>query len=188
MKTMIWETYPWKQDLNRKKRQLLKYNTQEYLLQNEDKAYTIIEKAIFYSAFIIRKLVDCKGKTSDEVDNYSLKVFTIKPRKEITQTCIWPKEGSHDWDNERKGTIKGVKLCNSLIHSFIFSVVYDENGVIDSFVVSSDYDKNKVLYRVPLSEWIKYIDFVVSDDIVRLVSHYDIKTKDFEYTRKERGQ
>ena len=33
-----------------------------------------IEKAIFYSAFIIRKLIDCKGKVSDEVDKYS---FTI---------------------------------------------------------------------------------------------------------------
>ena len=30
--------------------------------------YTVIEKAIFYSAFIIMKLIDCKGKVSDEVD------------------------------------------------------------------------------------------------------------------------
>ena len=59
---MIHESYPWKQDLLRKKEAILKYSTAD-LLQNDedDEAYTAIEMAIFYSAFI--------GLTSDKDRN-----------------------------------------------------------------------------------------------------------------------
>ena len=62
---MILESWPWKQDLLRRKSLLIRYNTSDHLLENEERAYTNIEKAIFYSAFIIRKLIDCGGKLSD---------------------------------------------------------------------------------------------------------------------------
>ena len=58
------------QDLLRRRRLIQKYNRAELLAEDDDRAYTVIEKAIFYSAFIIRKLIDCKGKVSDEVDKY----------------------------------------------------------------------------------------------------------------------
>ncbi len=38
--------------------------------KNDDTTYIVIEKAIFYSAFIIRKLIDCDGNLSDEAENY----------------------------------------------------------------------------------------------------------------------
>ena len=51
---MILESWPWKQDLLRRKSLLIRYNTSDHLLENEERAYTTIEKAIFYSAFIIK--------------------------------------------------------------------------------------------------------------------------------------
>ncbi|MEG0304189.1 MAG: hypothetical protein RR576_00585 [Oscillospiraceae bacterium] len=185
---MINESYPWKQDLQRRKNLMLKNNTAENFEKNNDGAYTIIEKTIFYSAFIIRKLIDCNSKLSDEADNYSLTVFAIDPLKRVDSMHRWPEEDSHDWENEKEITILGKVLCNSLIHSYLFFTIFNDSSVIDSFCVSSDYDKNKVLYRVPLAEWIKYINFIVSDDIIRLDSRYSPKHADYIYTRKERGK
>ena len=74
---MIFESFPWKQDLRRRKNLIIKYNTAEHFEKNDDTTYTVIEKAIFYSAFIIRKLIDCGGKLSDESENYSLKVCSL---------------------------------------------------------------------------------------------------------------
>ena len=185
---MICESYPWKQDLRRRKNLILKYNTSEYFDKNYEGTYTIIEKAIFYSAFIIRKLIDCGGKLSDAADNYSLVVFAIDPLQKIDSLHRWPEENSHDWDNEKKLSILGKTLCNSLIHSFLFFIRFNDDNIIDSFCVSSDYDKNKILYRVPLDEWIKYINFIASDDIVQLDSHYSSKYGDHIYTRKKRGK
>ena len=79
---MIYESYPWKQDLLRRRRLIQKYNSSELHGKNDERAYTVIEKAIFYSAFIIRKLIDCKGKVSDEVDEY---IFHLKGNRGITQ-------------------------------------------------------------------------------------------------------
>ena len=69
---MIFESFPWKQDLRIRKNLIIKYNTAEHFEKNDDTTYTVIAKAIFYSAFIIRKLIDCGGKLSDEAENYSL--------------------------------------------------------------------------------------------------------------------
>lgn len=80
---MIFESFPWKQDLRRRKNLIIKYNTAEHFEKNDDTTYTVIEKAIFYSAFIIRKLIDCGGKLSDESENYRLKTVSPTTKKEV---------------------------------------------------------------------------------------------------------
>lgn len=184
---MIFESLPWKQDLQRRKNLIIKYNTAEHFEKSDNNTYTVIEKSIFYSAFIIRKLIDCGGKLSDEAENYSLNVFSVQPLKPINRLHRWPEEDSHDWENEKKVTVAGKSICNWLIHSYMFFVVFNEDDVIDSFSVTSDYDRNKILYRIPLNTWIAYIDYVASDDIVSMSSHYDPKANDYIYRRKERG-
>ena len=97
---MIYESYPWKQDLLRRKRLIQQYNHPELLGDDNDRAYTVIEKAIFYSAFIIRKLIDCKGKVSDEVDKYSFTIKGLQPEKEVNFMNRWPENGNYDWEHE----------------------------------------------------------------------------------------
>ena len=75
---MILESYPWKQDLLRRIALIKKYNSTEFFQKNEERAYTVLEKSIFYSAFIVRKLLDCKSKLSDEADKYSLNVQVLQ--------------------------------------------------------------------------------------------------------------
>ena len=184
---MVYESYPWKQDLLRRKRLIIKYNTAERFDKSYDSTYTVIEKGIFYSAFIIRKLIDCGGKLSDEADNYSIQVKAIKPLKHIDNLNRWPEEDSHDWEHEKQLTVAGKDICNWLIHSYLFFSEFEENGPMLAFCVSSDYDRNKILYKISMCDWLRYIDYIASDDIVGLSSHYDEKTGDYIYKRKERG-
>lgn len=185
---MIFESFPWKQDLRRRKNLIVKYNTSEHFEKNDDNTYTVIEKAIFYSAFIIRKLIDCKGKLSDEAENYSLNVFSVQPLKPVDRLHRWPTEDSHDWGKEKKVVVAGKDVCNWLIHSYMFFVVFNEDSTIDSFSVTSDFDRNKVLYRIPLHAWLAYMDYIASDNIAEIASHYDPKTDDYAFSRKERGK
>lgn len=185
---MIFESYPWKQDLRRRKNLLLKYNKADLFETNEESTYTIIEKAIFYSAFIARKLIDCGGKLSDEAENYSMKVYSVQPIKRVDNMHRWPEEDSHDWDNEQETTVVGKNVCNWLIHSYMFYLVFNEDRVVDSFSVTSDFDRNKILYRIPLKAWIDYIEYIATDDIVSLSSRYDSKKEEYVYTRKMRGR
>ena len=186
--TMIYESYPWKKDLQRQKKFLMKYKKPLHFVKNHDVGYMHLEKAIFFSAFIIRKLIDCGGKLSEEAEKYTLSIYGIEPLKPVDQLSRWPEDGSHDWDNEKKISISGKVICNSLIHSFLFFITHDENEFIDDFYVSSDFDRNKVLYRVPLDEWLKYIDYIVADDVIDMTIQYNRKLENFIYTRKKRGK
>lgn len=97
---MVYESYPWKQELLRQKKSIIKYNTHEEYLKPNDLAYTMVERGIFYSAFIIRKLIDCNGKMSDAADNYTFRVQAIKPLKEINSIGRWPDSDTHEWEKE----------------------------------------------------------------------------------------
>lgn len=146
-----------------------------------------IGKAIFYSAFIIRKLIDCKGKVSDEVDKYSFTIKGLQPEKEVNFMNRWPENGNYDWEHEVTYTKPGTDICNWLIHSYVFFFTYDTNEKIDGFYVSSDYDRNKVLYWVALKEWIAYMEFVGKDYVVAVDMHFDNHKKDYIFTKKERS-
>lgn len=159
---MIFESFPWKQDLRRRKNLIIKYNTAEHFEKNDDTTYTVIEKAIFYSAFIIRKLIDCGGKLSDESENYSLKVCSVQPLKPVDRLHRWPEEDSHDWENEKEVVVAGKNVCNWLIHSYMFFVVFNEDGIIDSFSVTSDFDRNNVNCH--------HIDFKQSTDCDAIIN------------------
>lgn len=183
---MIHESYPWKQDLLRRKRLILKYNCTNFL--SEDSAYTVIEKAVFYSAFIIRKLIDCKVKISDEVDTYKFTLKGFRPRKNVDLVHRWPDENTHDWDHKVTTCTKlGKEVCNWLIHSYVFFFGCDEDGKVDSFFVSSDFDRNKILYRIELKDWITYMEFVGNDSVVVSELHFDACKREYVTTRKERG-
>jgi hypothetical protein len=187
---MIYESHPWKQDLIDKKLQIQKYNTSKYFNgDNDDQAYTAIEKGIFYSAFIIRKLIDCKCKVSNEVDNYTLSLRAFTPKRQIDLLHRWPDGENFDFNNPQLHIKTGTQVCNWLIHSYVFCLCHDEHGTVDSFLVSSDYDSNKVLYCVDLNDWLDYMDFVGTDDIVVMEMkrcEYQ-KTIDYTLTKKERG-
>ncbi len=179
---MISESWYYKKDLLKHIQLLKLYNT-EIHFANEDEVTRIeIEKIIFYSAFIIRKLIDCKLKLSNTAEKYSLKVTSYKSLKKHDEWHNWIKDDSHDWESEKKTTIQGKNLCNSLIHSLFFSLVFDEEGCeCIGFLVSSDYDDNndELLYKVDLSEWIKYMNFIANDNVVNIKSDLKIiKDKD----------
>lgn len=186
---MIYESYPWKKDLARRKNLIIKYNTKAQFDKNDEAAYTAIEKGIFYSAFVIRKLIDCKVKLSDAAEKYQLKVKEVKPLKRIDLWHRFPQEDNYDWENAIKKTVQGTTICNSLIHSFVFNIIEDcENDIpVTGFMVSSDFDKNKLLYMVDLNVWFGYIDFIATDSIVSSTMKYDSKSNDYVYKGKKRG-
>lgn len=184
---MIHESYPWKEDLFQRKELFLEYNTVEHFQTDEESTYTILEKAIFYSAFIIRKLLDCKTKLSDKATRYALHVGKFVPVKEVNLLHHWPHEKSHDWNHPKKWTIQGRSVCNFLMHSCIFEFLFNEEKTVTGFLVASDKDRNQALYHVLIKEWLDYMEFIARDEVVGLTFRYDKDTHDYVCTKKTRG-
>lgn len=165
---MIFESGPWKDDLSSYRGKIMEYCSSNYFQNDDDvsdKAYSILEKSIFYSAFVIRKLVDCKTKLSDEADCYALKVEIFESKKQFDNMHHWTSEDSHNWESSRRQTKQGTDVCNRLIHSVIFELTYNDDKSIEGFCISSDKNCDKCLYHVTMKDWLNYIDFISSDDI-----------------------
>ena len=174
---MVFDSSTWKRDLLTNRETIRLYNTkQEVCREDYEVVDTILQKAVFYSAFIIRKLIECQIKTSDEVDKYLLTVKRYKALKQFVPTYHWTDEKSHDWEHPASEQRKGYEICNWLIHSFFFEFLYNEKTkVIDGFYVASDYDRNKDLYFVQFNDWLVYMDFVANDVIVDFNVQYGLK-------------
>lgn len=184
---MIADSFPWKQDLQNQKDILIKYKDLVGDDLNNDECYTNIEKAIFYSAFIIRKLIDSYDRLSDDACKYSIDVKKIKPLKPISGRCFWPEVNSHNWANECPDVEQARVLCNALIHSHFFFFRKEEPDGILYFFVSSDFYKNKVLYKISFLDWIKYIDYIIEDQIVSMTISFDNKKGEYVCKNKKRG-
>ena len=183
---MIYESYPWKQDLLRRKRLFITYNTYDHFQKDEERTFTVLEKSIFYSAFIIRKLIECRDKTSDEADKYKIEVEKRIPSQSINLLHRWSDENICNWNQVQKEETNGKDICNWLIHSYIFFFSQKEDEMVDGFFVSSDYDRNKAIYFVDINNWLNYMDFIGNDDICYTKMKYDKKKQDFRIILKGR--
>lgn len=182
---MIYESYPWKQEIKRRIQQIKKYNTITRMSEKPDSTCFILEKNIMYSAFAIRKLIECK-KLSDSADSYSMQTTAYKPIVPINRINRWPSEDTHDLEHSIELSVMGKNVCNWIIHSYIFCLKHDEKDQIVDFMVSSDYDKNTFLYSIDLHNWFDYLSYIANDDVVQSNFRYNTRKKDYDVIQKER--
>ncbi|HAN20669.1 MAG: hypothetical protein A2Y15_04485 [Clostridiales bacterium GWF2_36_10] len=180
---MVLESWEWKNELREKKRQLLRYSKKESLNGNFINTYFKLERALFYSAFIVRLLVESK-KLSDNADNYNINVSSNLPIKNIDRLHRWMDEDAYNWENTKNEAILGKQMCNYLIHSYVFNFSYGDNDSVVGFNVASDYIRNDILYSVSIYEWIKYLDFIISDNIVSMTMEYKEEQSDYKVVKK----
>jgi protein-arginine kinase activator protein McsA len=184
---MIYNSFFWKEDLRNLKNEIcnIKIDTKD-----EDelcKMCHIANRTILYTATIIRVFLE-SNRLSDAVDKYIMNVVEYSPIKHIDRMHRWCELDKYNWNNSSKSTRFGKAICNQLLHSYVFSIFFDEDGErIHSFVVASDFDRNKHLLKVELSDWLNYIDYIVDDMIIVQNMHFDEKVDDYVYTKKERG-
>ena len=61
-----------------------------------------------------------------------------------------------------------IRKCKNILWNDFEFAFYDDGQSVEVFFVSSDLDSDKSLYHVSLNDWLRYIDFISSDDISEL--------------------
>lgn len=182
---MIYESSPWRVRLTNIREEILKINTKENFENNDEETYSILEQDIFLSAFIIRKLIDCKSKVIDKLRDYTFVVDTYTPMKKIDFFHRWPEDDCFNFDESKKMHINEKRICNSLIHSYIFWIVQEyENGPAEGFYVSSDKDRNKILYHVSLTQYLSFLDLGINSSVTSQTLIYDKEKQDYIFINK----
>lgn len=69
-----------------------------------------------------------------------------------------------DLNNPAKHSLNIKKLCNYLIHSFIFILSYNERNSLNGFFFTSDKEKNNSLYFIQIKDFINILQKIVKDE------------------------
>jgi hypothetical protein len=181
---MMWESGPWKLELyrlvlrcERQFNQLSRVPRKDWW---EDAVQTMqMEKAVFLSAFIVRKLVD-SNRLSMQVENCQTQVESFSPRNPsvVPDSMNWEKiDRFYDLDHPQSASVALRELVNWLIHSFTFliDVRSDHAGglVPTGFWCNSDRTRRRELVRVGWKDYKELLGRVVHDDVVEISFHQD---------------
>lgn len=132
-----------------------------------------LNRAILYSATILRKVIE----DETEAEKITKKTTILLPKQETIHTSLsatkYPYIGEEGWAIRSKlcasdyvvgqtVSIKAKDVCNWLIHSYVWSLVYHSNRTgVKGFLVASDFDKEKFLHFVSFDEWQKILRLVI---------------------------
>lgn len=161
---MIWDSHPWKVELGRLGRSLQRRRTQK---RWGEASLAKFEREIFLMAFIIRRLLE-SNKLSDELESTSISALSYPQHGRVVDFLNWHRlDDLYDLKEGKPLRLSLSKLCNEIMHSFVFLPSFDDaTGSLAGVYVASDRDKDKRVLKIELTQLVETARRVVSDEIV----------------------
>ncbi|MCS3702589.1 hypothetical protein [Salinibacter ruber] len=181
---MIWESSYWKEDL---------LETADYLeswLERTDwseEQLVDFEKAVFMSAYSVRKLSD-SYKLSEETKSDTIQAIKYPCQAErVNLMNSWEYWDLYDLENGTPISLSIRKLCNQLIHSFVFLAESEgpEDEILSTILFNSDYTKEDLLYRVKIADYVGVLKEVGNDYPSRGRFYYDSDEDEYIFEAKQ---
>jgi hypothetical protein len=149
---MIWESHYWKDEL------LSNAKLLERLSRTKRRSEFVsfkIERAVFVSAFIIRKLWEAQ-KLSSSWQAVAVRCSAFKRKERVPDLMNWHQvERFYRLDSPKSERMTALELCNRIIHSFIFVENEKEDGALSGFFFASDHTKARGLWFVSWEELVR---------------------------------
>jgi hypothetical protein len=176
VENMIWESGPWKVELQvvlksfDKRRTLgrwdrLRNRLRPYWWQDAVREMEL-ERGIFVSDFIMRKLAD-SNKLSFQTEHQTVPCYVHPCLSKDNLPTSWDVDRIdifYDLNSDNPATIKARALVNMIIHSHCFALSYSESDAVDGFYVNSGNTLKK-LHRITWEDYSAAAKEVVEDDV-----------------------
>lgn len=174
---MIWESSYWKENLLRQATFLRKRANQR---RWPERSLAKLEQNIMLGFYSIRKLLEAKKLTTDIVEK-SLSLFAHPWVGDPVNIMNWHKIDKL-YDLERNVIIERSIpwLCNLVIHSYVFSPVFGEEGNLMGIFINSDRTKNEALYFIDFWKIIEVFE-TVGTDYANYAEKFELDPKTGEY-------
>lgn len=128
-------------------------------------------------AYAVRRLSE-SYRLSDELQERRLEVTRFGATGRLITTLTRDQiDRNYQLEHGTKESRSAVKLCNTIIHSFVWILSADESGVgFDGVYVSSDRDKARSLLLVPLAGMLDLFRAVGDENIIGFQFRVDPET------------
>lgn len=147
---MIQDSTPWKDELIAVANRLQKKTTQK---RWTERSGFLVERDLMVSAYSLRKLID-NYKVSDSLvqRQFPLERFDLfdsgKVPDLLGRYAVWE---FYDLEKPVKTVMPLVKVCNQIVHSWLWMLSFRESdSMFDGVYVSSDTARQRWLYRIPI--------------------------------------
>ena len=177
---MIWESYPWKEELLRIAERLAKKQNQRRWTERTD---ANLEKDVFVGCYAIRKMIEAR-KLSEPVLSYQVSCATAPLRhgKRVTLYDWHKLDELYDFGQQTTAELALRGLCNQFVHSYVFCPVFGESGLLDSVAVASDRKRRECVYLIRVSSLIELFRAVGNDDPNEHHAVWDDRLGDYRVT------
>ena len=155
---MIWDSAPWKDELQRSAERLSRVERQKRLTQ---KALFLVEREIIIGCYVIRKLIEAH-KVSDSTKKLTCKAQCFRNRRPVNYSNWHRLDQLYDIKRGTAGFVEVGTMCNQVIHSYVFLMGENEEEERGIFL-ASDRSRNQEVTFVQLKEIIRVFRTVGQD-------------------------
>ena len=87
----------------------------------------------------------------------------------------------YDFGKRKQQTISLAALCNQVVHSYIFTLLFDEDGYLTGILVASDRQRLKGLLEISIGRIIDIFETIGKDDVKSASMFFDERKGDYTY-------
>jgi hypothetical protein len=167
---MIDDSSDWKSDLLRQSEVLQKRMTQRRWPAT---SLARCEQTIMLGFYSIRRLIESK-KITDAAVKRPIPVYAYAPTGQKSHLMNRHKiDRLYALDKPTRQNVTLQYLCNQVIHSYIFLLLFDEDGKLAGVFVVSDFHRFKKLFQISLQTIVDIFNRIGNDDIARMRLVFD---------------
>lgn len=158
---MIWESRYWKDDLLKASLDLRRRRKQKRWV---DASFARLEQRIMLGFYGVRKLRDSR-KISDRLRHRSVPLDEfVATGKSIDLLNRIDIDDLYRMDTPQ-ATEKSLEfVCNQIIHSYVFTPGFNEEGFLEDLFFASDRQKDLGVFRIKIDEIVSVFEEVGNND------------------------
>ncbi|MEZ0259523.1 MAG: hypothetical protein ACAH80_00845 [Alphaproteobacteria bacterium] len=148
-----------------------------------DRSFFLLEKDVFYSFYIIRKLIEAPAKISSKTVNLKIKLSFYKPTN-VKPNYLNRFEFYELYNLEKPNPIQKKLgfICNQFVHSYIFCPDFSEDGKFLGLFFNSDFERKNGLYQIRIKDVINLCEEVARDYPNNVQYSYNFEKQDYDIT------
>ncbi len=163
---MINESWPWKKELRRLAKAIAKVTSAPVPEDLED---FILERPLFYSAFVIRKLLE-NWKVTDGVRDQMVPIKEYPANQDrlgalLRLTMRGDLDTEFHMDRPSVAQMRVWDLVSELIHSGYIAWSVDESEAIRSVLLCSFRNERRRLIEVDVAVYLKVMTSIAEDEV-----------------------
>lgn len=157
---MIWESHFWKDDLLKQAANLRKRKAQR---RWPESSFAKLEQTVMLGFYSVRKLHEAiKLSTATMEQEISLIAYPWVG-KNVTRLNWHRLHELYDLDSATTENHDVLFLCHQFVHSFVFTVAFDDNDSLDGIMFASDRQRHIALLQISIDQIISLFEQVGND-------------------------